>query len=112
MMKQRHAWLAVFLSAFILQHSEFDVGSLAWVTGSLGEAVAVRGSRASIHVRWSSLRAARQRRNAGVVGGVDHTVNQSGKSRLNHRGHRGHRERRKTISDFKFQISENGFLSL
>ena len=38
--EKRDAWLAVFLSAFILQHSEFDFGSLAWVTGSLGEAVA------------------------------------------------------------------------
>jgi hypothetical protein len=51
---------------------------LAWVTGSLGEAVAVRGSRASIHVLGPSPDLTRTRVNAGVIDGVDHTVNQSG----------------------------------
>jgi hypothetical protein len=51
---------------------------LAWMTGSLGEAVAVRGSRASIHVLGPSPDLTRTRVNAGVIDGVDHTVNQSG----------------------------------
>src|SRR3984885_4272435 len=34
--------MGVLLSAFSIQNSEFDFGLLAWVTGSLGEAVAAR----------------------------------------------------------------------
>src|ERR1700733_3619619 len=34
--------MGILLSAFSIQNSEFDFGLLAWVTGSLGEAVAAR----------------------------------------------------------------------